>query len=362
MTKKNGEHVEALFRRWLNSHGCAEAVGFWKAATGIKVGEYAFTAIASDRSVLSKMPMNAAEKLARDAEDYVKTLRSVFDGTSPGESPASAAMHVVSQAVLAWRRRRTSTAISGDGLQMARPDFECSAPNGETWEEALKTYPQFSEATGAMTLAAVVALGARGLANMQKPWDRVGALGAARYAARASRGDLVRPAPSLVHVLSGISAIQEYAITTGRSPWDVAYARRGGSPATQALRLARDAAACCDIAAGLPGGPDAQGFPIWVEGEERHAFASMSLDRSLVMGMVFDEALRFASSALRRADKLAALPDGPAILEAEGLPPDSLKMVAVVARAVVPNGPRPRPWEGKAGNSTGGTVGQPKVW
>jgi hypothetical protein len=166
----------------------------------------------------------------------------------------------------------------------------------------------------------------------------------------------------LVHVLSGVSAIQEYAITTGRSPWDVRYARRGGSPGAQALRLARDAAACCDIAARLPEGLEAQGFPIWSEGEERHAFASMALDRSLVMGMLYDEALRFASSALRRASKLATAPDGPAIIEAEGLPPDSLKMVAAIARAVVPDGPRPRPWEGKAGDPTGAIVGQPKVW
>ena len=147
---------------------------------------------------------------------------------------------------------------------------------------------------------------------------------------------------------TAIAAIQEYAAISGRSPWDVGYTGRVGSPATQALRLARDAGLCNDIAATLPDGPAAAGFHIWGIAEERHAFASMALDRGLVMGMPLDEARRFASAAIKHAAALKNLPDGLASIEAIGIPAGALEAVILAARAIVPAGPLPDPRDGKS--------------
>jgi curved DNA-binding protein CbpA len=342
--------INDMFQRWLASHCHAGAVGLWRAATGTKPGECAFRAIAGDPCVLNSLRNDEAERLALDAEAYIRKLSTAIDGVRPADSPASAALHMVSEAVLAWRRRQASARGPGDGLPHAPGGPESKGADADSWKEALRAYPQFSEAAGAMTLAAAVSLGPQGLAIMHDPWDRVTTLGASRHAARAFRGDLKMPPPSLAHMRTAVSGIQNYAAITGRSPWDVGSAwwsggSLRGTPASRALRLARDAAACGDIAAGMPGGRDAPGFRIWSEAEERHAFAAMALDRTLMREMLYDDALRFASAAVRHADSLAKSPGGHAAIEAAGLPADSLKAVAFAARSILPDGPQPRPWE-----------------
>ncbi len=147
---------------------------------------------------------------------------------------------------------------------------------------------------------------------------------------------------------AAIAAIQEYAGTTGRSPWDVGYTGRVGTPATQALRLARDAGLCHDIAASLPHAATMPGFQVWAAAEQRHAFASMALDRGLVMGMPVEEARRFAAAAIRHATALKELPDGLASIEAMGMPADSLESVLLAARAIVRDGPASAPKESKS--------------
>jgi hypothetical protein len=339
-----------MLQRWRDGHGRADAVDMWKTAQGVRVGEYAFTAVACDHAALSRLPLPLAEKLARDAVGYVGTLRGIVGQRSPSDSPAAAAIHAVLRAISRWQEggRRAGAKEEDSGLAAAETDEFSEMLRVDDWKTALKTYPQFDETTGAMTLAAVVALGPRGLSKVREPWDGVLALGAARYLARARRGDLMRPAPALEDTQAALAGIQEYASATGRSPWNVGYTGRVGSPATQALRLSRDAGLCSDIAAALPGGPAARGFAIWTEAEEHHAFASMALDRSLVMGMPVEEARRFASAAIRRGAALLAAPPGTKPLDAAGLPPDSLAAVMLAARAIMPNGPQPRSWESKS--------------
>jgi hypothetical protein len=340
--------IEVMLQRWRDSRGRTDAIDLWKAATGVRVGEYAFTAVATDQSVLNRLPQELAVKLVRDAEEYVATARIMFGKRSPDESPAAAAIFAVTRAVANWRNRKAASSAGADyGLAGTIPSTPSAADvaNAEEWKEALKKYPQFDETTGAMTLATVVALGGQGLAKVREPWDGLLSLGAARYAARAERGDLLRPAPSQADIQAAIAAVQEYASITGRSPWDVGYTGRIGSPATQALRLARDAGICSDIAASLPDGPAMPGFAIWSAAEERHAFASMALDRSLVMGMPVEEAQRFASAVLRHAAAIKAAPDGSTASEGPGFHGASLEAVALAARAVMPNGPQPRRWE-----------------
>jgi len=332
-TAAPAETVDGMFRRWLANHCHADAVALWEA-------------VASDQSGLSGLPMAVAERLVGDAEEYIRKLAPVFEDACPDDSPASAAMYVVSQSILAWRRRRASAQVPGDGLPPAF--FGCL--NRDTLKEALGTYPQFSETNGAKTLAAVVSLGARGLARMLHPLDRVTALGASRHVARAYRGDLNGAAPTVADVRTVISSVQEYTAMTGRSPWETDAVHGGGSvgprgnQAAQAFRLARDAAACADIAAGMPdNGVASRGFGVWADGEEVHSFRAMALDRSMLKEMLYDDALRFASSALKRANSLAAARDG--IHDIDGLPPDAVTSVISAARAILPDGPRHRPWE-----------------
>lgn len=351
MINSPNNSIEEMLQRWRDSRGRADAVDMWKTAKGVRIGEYAFTAVASDRSVLQRLPAELAARLVRDAEEYVQTLRGIVGQRHPTESPASAAMFAVSHATAEWRRRQAGARNTADGglagtLQALEETADTEA--ADDWKAALQKYPQFDETTGAMTLAAVVALGPHGLNKMKEPWDSVMALGAARYVARARRGDLLRPPPCLADTQTAISAIQEYANISGRSPWDVGYTGRVGSAATQALRLARDAGLCLDIAATLAEGEAAPGFRIWGVAEERHAFASMALDRGLVMGMPLEEARRFASAAIRHATALKSLPDGMAALDAMGIPAGAVDAVLLAARPIVPDGPLNRPAEGKS--------------
>lgn len=351
MANSPDKSVEEMLQRWRDSRGRTDAVDLWQTAKGVRIGEYAFTAVASDRSVLNRLPPELCAKLVRDVEDDVRTLRTIVGQRSPTESPASAAMFAVSRAVSDWHSKRAGARpLPDEGLPGTIPMPEDTADNAaaDDWKKALQKYPQFDETTGAMTLAAVVALGAHGLTKMKEPWDGVMALGAARYVARAKRGDLLRPPPNLPDVQTAIAAIQEYAALSSRSPWDVGYTGRVGSPATQALRLARDAGLCSDIAATLPDGPAATGFQMWGVAEERHAFASMALDRGLVMGMPLEEARRFASAAIKHANVLKTLPDGLASIEAIGIPAGALEGVILAARAIVPDGPLADTREGKA--------------
>jgi hypothetical protein len=351
MTQGPDKTVEDMLQRWRDSRGRSDAIDMWKAAKGVRIGEYAFTAVASDRSVLARLPPELTAKLLRDADEYVQTLRTIVGQRSPTESPAAAAIFVVSRAVADWRSRQAGARNNPDeGLAGTIPTVEETADTAaaDSWKRALDKYPQFDETTGAMTLAAVVALGAHGLTKVREPWDAVMALGAARYIARAKRGDLLRPPPSPADVHSVISAIQEYAALSGHSPWDVGYTGRVGAPATQALRLARDAGICNDIASTLPDGAAAAGFQIWGVAEERHAFASMALDRGLVMGMPLEEARRFAAAAARHATTLKTLPDGLASIEAIGIPAGALDAVLLAARAIVPDGSLTDPRDGKS--------------
>ena len=344
--------VEEMLQRWRDSRGRADAVDLWKAAKGVRIGEYAFTALATDHSVLRRLPAEQSAKLVRDADDYVRTLRTIVGERNPYESPASAAIFVVSRALSDWRSRQAGARAKPDdgSLPGTIPTVGevADMAAADDWKKALQKYPQFDETTGAMTLAAVVALGSHGLSKMKEPWDGVMTLGAARYVARARRGDLLRPPPSFADIQTAIAAIQEYASANSRSPWDVGYTGRVGTPATQALRLARDAGFCNDIAACLPEGAQAPGFQIWAAAEERHAFASMALDRGLVMGMPVEEARRFAAAALRHATALKALPDGPALVEAMGIPAGSVEAVSIAAHAIVRDGTRPDPRDSKS--------------
>ena len=344
MPNRPDTNDEMMLQRWRDSRGHSDAVDMWKTAKGVRIGEYAFTAIASDNTVLNRLPAETAIRLVRDAQNYVGTLRTIVGQRRPDESPASAAMHAVMRAMSNWHLRQAGArAVPDEGLAATTLSVQeaVDAARAEEWKEALKRYPQFDETTGAMTLAAVVALGGNGLVKVQEPWDGLMALGAARYVARANRGDLQRPAPSQNDVQAAILAIQEYASVTGRSPWNVGYTGRVGSAATQALRLARDAGICADIAATLPDGATAPGFQIWHEAEQRHAFVSMALDRGLVMGMPLDEARRFASSAMQRANALKAAPDALAAMAVAGLPVASVEAVIIAARAIMPDGPPP---------------------
>jgi hypothetical protein len=341
-------NTERMLQRWRDGHGRANAVELWQTARGVKVGEYAFTAVACDPTALDRLARELAEKLAGDAERYVDTLRGIVGPRSPTDTPAAAAMHAVANAVAAWRRRHEPPSGEAEGGLAAAemPQFDQSdLLRAEAWKTVLKSYPQFGETTGAMALAAVVALGGRGLAKMREPWDAVMALGASRYIARAKRGDLLRPAPGLNDVHAALAGVQEYATTTGRSPWNVGYTGHAGAAAVQALRLACDAATCSDVAAGIGARVAAPGFQIWTEAEECHAFASMALDPSLVIAMPPEARHRMASAAVRRANALLAAPGGLATLNAVGFAPASLEAVMLAARDILPNGPEPRRWE-----------------
>jgi hypothetical protein len=357
------DHIERMVRRWRDSHARSDAVALWRAAAGVKVGEYAFTAIVSDRAVLNNLPRNLAEKLARDAEGYIQQVAAMVGHRNPAKSASSAAIYAARQAVARWRNRKATSRLNVDeGLAATVRSDSTAESAADIWKEMLKTHPQFSETTGAMTLAAVVALGAKGLAGVQEPWDGVMALGAARYVARAKRGDLIRPAPTLEAMGNVIAAVQNYAGTTGRSPWNVGYTGRVGSAATQALRLARDAAICCDIAADLPEGPNAGGFQIWTQAEDCHAFSSMTLDPTLVRGLTVEDARRFASAALRHATMLLALPGGIAAIEASGIPAPSVTAAINHAKAIVSDGPLPRPWEAKPVPEVNQGAGPRVIW
>lgn len=332
---ENNLHLE----RWLRRHGLADAYARWRHADAAKAPTLAFTAIASEPRLLMRLREPDASMLVRQAERVVVEV-----GRVEASEPTLAAARAVVSRIALWRNYAADTARRNkQDPGAARPvsaGREGEATTGEVAmrdasQKALAMFPQFAEAVARPLVDTTCRLGAERLARLREPMGSVMALNTARFAARSSRGHLRGPALRREECLECIRVVQGWSGIAGKNPFIVPYAGREGSIYDRALALFVDAASCVSLAADLPDGPAAQGFPIWEAAEEFHAYAMVCLNPNALPNMSLERAQACAAAAGRLAaahlaEASVALPEIPDFCEAF-----SPKMVLAMSRSVI---------------------------
>jgi hypothetical protein len=324
------EEQARLLRQWRVGYADPDALQLWRGSEAAEAAAYAFSAVAQDGGVLGRVEPAEAATIAVQAQAFANALlvRHIGDGWW------AAAQFVVA-----------TLAGAGFAEEAATPEPVAVAAEREMrglWQMARRSYPQFDEATGRLAADAALRLGA-GLAEVRRPWDRVIALGAIRFAADSVRGVTsvrgVKRLPSALRdpeVLGVIEAIRGYVAATGASPTLVRYAGGRAVGAQLALGLARDAMVLDEHLRDAVAAGKAAPSAIFRQAINLHGFAIVALHRALLLRLPIEEARQIARAALAFAASLAADPDGAVMpLFPEGMSP-VIANVARDARACLP--------------------------
>ncbi len=295
-----------LFRKFRLRHDRPDAVAIWRAADAASRPTAAFIAVALDPSVLDSLESMTAHALARTAGVYARELLDL--ACDPEKSSAAAAAVMVSQAVAAWtERHRMFGGANESGGEADPPDGSAGGTGRALLREALaaarQSFPQFDERTAGVCFRAVVELGAGKLERLEAP--EVLTLGACRFAAWSvgQRLRLATPAEE-EDAAAVVSAVQLWCTTRRRPAMHVPYTGRRGSPAMQAVSLARDALACAKLAERWPGIVSRPEAKAWSEAAGRHGYAGIAMDLDVIMELDVDTAASIAIHATRFATVL----------------------------------------------------------
>jgi hypothetical protein len=254
---------------------------------------------------------------------------------------------VVSARVQAWRTHliRSHRPLEWrNAAELSRDDSDAGArlTLDEQLKIALEEFPQPRESIARTLFETTLRIGARGLLTVGAPFDKVLALGAARVAARCSRGQVRVDSIPREGCLQAVGIVQEWSAISGTNPFLVGFDGfdgRGGTLEERVTALALDVRACIALAEQLPGGPTADGFDAWEAAEEFHAYALLSVRPSFLFLMDFEKAQSFASAAARLA-QAAIDGEGPQLPEFPEYFYDfpSPRTVLASTRIALPNG------------------------
>jgi hypothetical protein len=300
----------------------------------------AFTAVASDSGLLNRLGP-AGALLAEQAEQFA------IEVGKKGESsdPARAAAQIVRVRIQTWRTRAHLRAPLQKSRVRHAPEPD-PVPSPLTFDDHLRTaltdFPHYREGTARVLFENVLRLGEAGAHLVGAPFDDAIMLATSRFAARSWRGLTRGDVPSRDDCAKAVSLVQDWAARSGKSPFPIDFRQIGASPDDFVTALCRDAATCLAIAARLPGGTQARGFPVWEEAEEYLCYAVLSLRPGHLGQLDIQAARAFAGAAARLAtavtnDETVRLPQFASAVEA-----GSPRRVLATTRFALPNGPEPR--------------------
>jgi hypothetical protein len=355
-TKTEAAHPaeSAHLKRWLARYGIPDAVAKWRSsADKTRSPLLAFTAIACEAQVLMRLDPEHARGMVRDACALVEQVEAA------AKTPATAAAaEAVKARITQWQLHVSGMSSKGNpdhtAADPAQPRAAAHLTDRSAAQTALAEFPQFGPSTAPYLFNMARSLGPRGLLQLGAPMDMVLALGAARVAARSSKGKHYAGLPaSRTDCLEVIGAVQAWGVMSEKNALIVpGYPGRGGL-SHRILAIAVDSNTCANLGQELPGGCEAAGFSMWEVAEEYHAYALMLLDRNPLDEMAFDQALLFASAAGRLAERALADPDVLLPVFPEGMDMPSPQRVLSYARAMTGGAiaarrsaasPQPRLW------------------
>ena len=348
----------ALLRKFRLRHDRKDAIADWRRAERANKPACAFVALALHPASLDSLDTLAAHALARAACEYAAQIREL--APDPEKSSAGAAALVVSATAAAWTAKHKLFKPAVERTAGRSPP----APTGilrEIWDSARRGFPQYDEKTAGICFLAVTQLGLEGLEQLDSP--ELLTLGACRYIAWSASGRLRSGTPVEEQDAAGaLSAIQLWSKSRDAPVMHVSYTGRRGTPSQQALSLARDAAACAELAERRTDLVPRAGVKAWRQAAERHAYAAVAMDTAAITELECDLAGRMAEHGARFAAAMEAtdaqparpvamplFPPGAAIAE-PGTVRASLRRLlpqapipqASIPRAPIPQAPIPR--------------------